>query len=301
MNTLKLFLGILAILILISSIAFSDSKKQPEVILLESVYQGEIFTEPNFSRAELCSVQHWDVPYYLVYNWLSGNEEYLAYQDPTLTCTDPYPLTVTEVLMIFYFIERTNISVLINIKTVDLTDPSCPVPGDIISESSQRNFSLDPPGLWRLAIPLDEPIAVYEPYFACFNILTQFCNPDSETQDSALIVTDSVPSVCHNYYLGDNNIGYIDVGDSTNEYYTFPGKLLLHSVGYPYLNCGDVNNDRLVNTFDIVYLIEYYFGNGPEPVIFNFADLNCDGIIGLVDLILLNGNLFHDGKNECCN
>jgi len=298
-----LFLGVVSALVLVSSIAFSDTKKQPEAVLLESVYQGEIFSKPDFSRTELCTVRHWEMPYYLVSNWLSGNEEYLAYQDPTLTCTDPYPFTITESFMILYFTRMTNISISTHIRMADLTDPYCPVPGDIIAESSLYSFSLSP-GLWRIAIPLEEPLIVYEQYFVCYNILTQFCDPELETQDSVFLVTDSVPTVCHNYNLRANDIEYIDVGDPTNEYFTFLGKLLLNSAGipwgYPTHICGDLNGDRQFNTLDIAYLVDYYFANGSEPVFLDFADLNCDGIIGLVDLILLNKNLFHDGAYDCC-
>lgn len=303
MNTLKLSLVVMFILIMISSIAFSDSKQNPEAVLLNNPVPKEIFAQPDFARAESCTVRHVGNPYWLVENWLTGNEQYLAYQNPMLTCWNPYPFKVRKVSMVLYFEKRTILYASVDIKAADFADPNCVVPGDIISESSEYGFEIPVPGLWRIEIPLDWPIIVNEPYFASFNISTQLSDPNLEMQDSVALVVDSIPSSCFNYNLRDNSIGYVDLGDETNEYYTFPGRLHIYSNGISnglHYTCGDTNQDIQINSLDIVYLIEYYFGEGREPRYFKTGDLNCDGIIGLVDLILLNSNLFHDGEYDCC-
>ncbi|MCP4703147.1 MAG: hypothetical protein GY865_00935, partial [candidate division Zixibacteria bacterium] len=83
---------------------------------------------------------------------------------------------------------------------------------------------------------LDEPAVVNGPYFTGFFISTELLAPEADplTQDSVFLITeDSVltPWRCQNFNLWDTAVGYVDLGDPTNEFYTFPGKLLLYSAG----------------------------------------------------------------------
>lgn len=64
--------------------------------------------------------------------------------------------------------------------------------------------------------------------------------------------------------------------------------------------CGDTNMDSFVNLTDFVQLVTYYFYGGPEPIQFKSGDMNCDGTIGLVDLVLLRSNIFNSGTADCC-
>jgi len=48
---------------------------------------------------------------------------------------------------------------------------------------------------------------------------------------------------------------------------------------------GDLNNDGLVDSDDILYLVSYLFNDGPAPI--NPGDINGDRIIDIVDLVAL--------------
>lgn len=64
--------------------------------------------------------------------------------------------------------------------------------------------------------------------------------------------------------------------------------------------CGDANSDGEINLSDIVYVIEYYFNNGPRPVPHITGDVTCDGWVGLIDIISLNDYVFKQHNLNCC-
>ena len=106
-------------------------------------------------------------------SWVTGNELYKAYIDPSLGCADPYPFAVTEINMPMTFALAADIYASVDIEAVDLTDPSCPFPGDLISLSSQYQLTAPEPGVYSIWIPLDSPVIVNGPFFAGFFIGVQ--------------------------------------------------------------------------------------------------------------------------------
>jgi hypothetical protein len=58
---------------------------------------------------------------------------------------------------------------------------------------------------------------------------------------------------------------------------------------------GDANNDGDVNTADAVYIINYIFKGGPEPVVGNWADVNADCVLNIGDPVYLINYIFKDG------
>jgi hypothetical protein len=58
---------------------------------------------------------------------------------------------------------------------------------------------------------------------------------------------------------------------------------------------GDANEDGNIDASDLVYLINYLFANGPEPVPFEAGDANKDGEVDITDVIYLMNYLFLGG------
>jgi parallel beta-helix repeat protein len=58
---------------------------------------------------------------------------------------------------------------------------------------------------------------------------------------------------------------------------------------------GDVNSDDEIDIGDVVYLINYLYRGGPEPLIFLSGDANDDGIINVGDVVYLVTYLFREG------
>ena len=62
---------------------------------------------------------------------------------------------------------------------------------------------------------------------------------------------------------------------------------------------GDVNGDEVINSADVVYLINYLFKGGPPPEPLEAGDVNCDGIINSADVVYLINYLFKGGPPPC--
>jgi hypothetical protein len=62
---------------------------------------------------------------------------------------------------------------------------------------------------------------------------------------------------------------------------------------------GDVNTDGMINSADVVYLINYLFKGGPAPVPLEAGDVNSDGIINSADVVYLINYLFKGGPAPC--
>jgi hypothetical protein len=100
-----------------------------------------------------------------------------------------------------------------------------------------------------------------------------FCNP--ENGNYYLWVT----SPCLGTGQGGANIGVFGVGCST---------------------FGDANGDGIINSADIVYLINYLFISGPSPQPWQAGDANCDGAVNSADVAYLINYLFVGGPPPGC-
>ncbi len=59
---------------------------------------------------------------------------------------------------------------------------------------------------------------------------------------------------------------------------------------------GDANADSKVNLGDIIYLVNYIFKNGPEPVNKQLTDVNVDCLVDLRDLLYIVNYVFKGGS-----
>ena len=64
--------------------------------------------------------------------------------------------------------------------------------------------------------------------------------------------------------------------------------------------CGDCNADGVINSADVVYLINYLFIGGPAPELLEAGDVNCDGTINASDVVYLINYLYIGGPPPCC-
>ena len=62
---------------------------------------------------------------------------------------------------------------------------------------------------------------------------------------------------------------------------------------------GDVDGTSAVDIGDLVYLVEYSFNGGPEPVPLEAADVNCSGGVDIADLVYLVDFMFGTGPAPC--
>ncbi len=64
--------------------------------------------------------------------------------------------------------------------------------------------------------------------------------------------------------------------------------------------CGDIDNDSLINIFDITYIIQYLYLEGPAPMFPNAADVNNDGTINIFDATHMIEFLYRNGPDPVC-
>ena len=63
---------------------------------------------------------------------------------------------------------------------------------------------------------------------------------------------------------------------------------------------GDANKDGEINVSDVIYLINYLFIDGPEPVpLWIVGDVNCDIKVDVSDVVYLINYLFINGPEPC--
>lgn len=63
---------------------------------------------------------------------------------------------------------------------------------------------------------------------------------------------------------------------------------------------GDANSDGVVNSADLVYLINFLFIGGPLPVPLEAGDCNSDGVVNSADLVYLINHFFIGGPSPGC-
>jgi len=65
------------------------------------------------------------------------------------------------------------------------------------------------------------------------------------------------------------------------------------------IGCGDVNFDGVVSITDAVFLINYIFGGGEQPLSFSKADSDCSGTTTIGDAVHLINYIFGGGQIPC--
>jgi C1A family cysteine protease len=65
--------------------------------------------------------------------------------------------------------------------------------------------------------------------------------------------------------------------------------------------CGDVDADGVINSADVVYLMNHLFKEGPGPVPIQAGDVNFDGVTNSADVVYLINYLFKGGPPLVCD
>ena len=65
--------------------------------------------------------------------------------------------------------------------------------------------------------------------------------------------------------------------------------------------CGDPNGDQVIDILDIVYLIDYKYKGGPEPVNMDMADVDNDSQINILDIVYLINYKYKSGPDPSCS
>jgi len=90
----------------------------------------------------------------------------------------------------------------------------------------------------------------------------------------------------------------IKVIDSSSPNKTDTQELFIIVTETPFAR-GDVNHDSVIDLEDVLYLINYLYMNGPEPLPWEAGDVDCGGAIDLADVLHLISYLYKGGPSPC--
>lgn len=224
MSRIVHLLAIATLTILLLSSTRAADRRQARLERIGSVVAEEIRVLPTFTAADTCMVRQDAGIAYRINGWVTGNELYKSYLDPSLSCPNPYPYTVTEINMPMIFDAATPLTVAVDVELADMTVPGCPFPGDMLTISSDWELQVPGAGLYDVWIPLDTPVTVTGPFFVGFFIANAI-----DTSVHAAVTCDTVPVTCVSYNIWETTTGYVDL--VSNSYFNFPGRLVLYASG----------------------------------------------------------------------
>lgn len=127
-------------------------------------------------------------------------------------------------------------------------------------------------------------------------------SPFTDSKQGYQMVTDVLdgfggPSESDNYRIKVNSGGQPSaIGISESDNYMVEAGYVHAS----FIKRGDPSADGVINSADIVYLINYLFISGPEPCPMEAGDANCDGVINSADVVYLINYLFIGGPPPAC-
>lgn len=116
--------------------------------------------------------------------------------------------------------------------------------------------------------------------------------PDGLVLDSLTGVISGIPTVQDNFDFT------VKATDSSAPSKTDTQELYVLVTEIQYIR-GDVNHDLVVDVGDVIYLVNYLYANGPEPLPLESGDVNCDGIVNVSDVVYLVNYLFRGGPPPC--
>lgn len=203
------------------------------------------FRSPAAAEATLCDGE-WQGPsaVYLPSSFLQAPSVFAVYQDPVEAgCPNVYPFEVTAVDWIMQA-GAGGIDVVLRpvIWEVDLTDPQCPVPGDIMTTGPSYPIVLTPGG-WKVGMPLaSSSVCVFGPYFAGVEVVSE-----GPGNDFGVVLDDGTtvpPRTCANY---------LDYGSGWSDFLTAvtARNLRMFSYGYNADSNSCSNDNMTTRCFDI--------------------------------------------------
>jgi hypothetical protein len=138
--------------------------------------------------------------------------------------------------------------------------------------------------------PIKAPIRYTLQYSLDTNFINQVTMVDSIIQTSHTPADSQPLDSCNNYYYW--RVQAKDLAGNESGYQENPFRFLVYAPGM-------IDNDCLVGITDVVYLINYLFKSGPEPVLLEAVDVNCDDETTISDAVYLVNYLFKNGLAPC--
>lgn len=216
---------------IVGSAAYGADKRAVKVTPINDQPINNLNLAPSLVTADTCVVTFNQDYAWRIDGWVFGFELYKSLMDPASSCDNAYPFTITAINMLIAVDQPTPITVAVDVEAIDSTTiPGCPIPGVLLTASSQWEHQIDGAGIWSITVPLDTPLVVNGPFFAGFYIGNTF----NEGVNPA-VLADSFPVACATYNIWDTDVGWVDLGNSEDYNFpeNFPGRLMMKTIGTP--------------------------------------------------------------------
>ena len=97
---------------------------------------------------------------------------------------------------------------------------------------------------------------------------------------------------------GSVSISALDPLANALPFSLIPGRIVVAPC--PYDLMGDVNQSAAITSSDLIYMVNYVFKSGPDPLPDrSVGDVNCSGGLGASDIIYLVNHIFKSGAPPC--
>ena len=124
------------------------------------------------------------------------------------------------------------------------------------------------------------------------NILCQYNNIGTSGLEQTALIGIS--------QTGCQAASYVNGGDIPSHIVYSGSAVLFDLKNWQFTQSGDVNNDGSVDIADLVYLVDYMFAGGPDPIPqWQQGDVDCTGGIDIGDLVYLVDFMFNSGPSPC--
>jgi len=178
--------------------------------------------------------------------------------------------------------------------TVDTTSPAIPI---LVSPSDSSTISDTMPEFsWSEVSPLSETSNGAPVYCALEVSSDSDFTPGPELFEYIDIYNTSynIPDALPDYQMYYWRVKAIDEAGNQGDWPEHPFQFWLQVYLY-----GDANGDEEAAVSDVVYLANYVFRSGPDPISSYAGDVNCNGETDVADIVYLVNYLFRDGPRPC--
>jgi len=100
--------------------------------------------------------------------------------------------------------------------------------------------------------------------------------------------------------IGCRGLSYVNAGDIPTNVVTDSTSVRMFSTTNVWVMAGNTDGQAGIDIADLVWLVDYMFTGGPEPIPFESGDIDCSGgPIDIADLVHLVDYMFNDGPAPC--
>lgn len=264
----------------------SGPKAEPTDISLERVMTLKLDPQ-KASPQDTCTLPNPGTSGFVIGNWVTGDETYYIYQDPTTSdCVPSTPYGITG--MVFALCFEDACSTGMYFQVFDATSDACPTPAGLLYSSDTISVSATGgPGCGTVGVDFGDTICVSGPFFISFSF--------ADSVSCFELFTDETPGPCISYNFASDTL--IDLND-----FGFPGQIWAYTVGLDSAESGcaglqdfytipEVYDNIAALDGQTISVFGEYVSDDDSKLVTNYGTYMADEIMPPGSILLLDGTL----------